>query len=129
MWKKTFSKNTKNKPRKFEFSWSFLIAFLFSFCMGNGYLFLLYTFSVILHELFHIFVAVKLGYTLQKFKLSILGASMNLEDESFWGNDEFLIAISGPLLNLFLFLLCLGMWWVFPPVYNFTFDLKQRQTS
>ena len=114
--KRTFS------TKKFKFSYSFLLAFGYSFFLGNGYLFLLYTIAIVLHELFHILVAVKLGYTLSNFTLSITGASMKLEDEQFFSSDEIFIAISGPLLNLFLFIICACGWWIFPSLYNYTFD-------
>lgn len=75
-----------------------------------------------MHEYVHILVAGKLGYTLLKFELSITGASMKLEDESFYGNDELIIALSGPLFNLFMFIMIVGLWWMFPVLYNYTFD-------
>ena len=118
------NKGKKNliKKRKFNFSISFILTFLYSFFCGNGYLFLLYTLAVSIHELFHIFVSIKLGYTLDKFELSITGASMNLEDESFYGKDEIIIALAGPLINLFIFLVLVGLWWIEPVIFNYTFD-------
>lgn len=120
-WRKNIKK-PKNQHKKFYISPTFLLSFLFSFFAGNGYLFLLYTLSVFMHELMHIIVAEKLGYSLHKFELSILGASMKLESESFYGMDELKIAIAGPLFNLCLFIFLVGSWWTFPVLYNYTFD-------
>ena len=111
----------KNKG-KFKFSLSLFIAFLYSFLCGNGYIFLLYSITIVLHALIHCIVAVSLGYTLEKFELSITGASMNLENDSFYANDELIIALAGPMFNLFVFILFSGLWWIFPSLYNFTFD-------
>lgn len=116
------NKHIKNPFSKFHFSFSYLLAFLFSFIMGNGYIFLLYTITIIIHEMVHIIVASKLGYTLDKFSLSVLGASMSLEDENFFSSDELKIALSAPLFNLFVFISLSGLWWIVPSFYNFTFD-------
>ena len=115
-------KKVKQSNKKFKFSYTFFIAFLYSLLCGNGYMFLLYTIAVVLHEFIHIFVAKKLGYNLKNFELSILGASMNLEEESFYYNDEIIIAIAGPLFNLFIFILFACGWWFFPLSYDYTFD-------
>ena len=67
-------------------------------------------------------VAKKLGYRLDYFKLSITGASMKLEEDEFFLNDEILVASAGPIFNLFVFVICLGSWWINPVFYNFTVD-------
>ena len=113
---------THFKLKKFNFSLSFLLAFAYSFFLGNGYLFLLYTIAIVLHELMHILVAKKLGYTLSNFTLSITGASMKLENESFFSMDEILIAVSGPFFNLLVFICLACGWWIFPTSYSYTFD-------
>ena len=119
---KRHKKNNRTNSGKFRISWTFIIAFLLSFFAGNGYLFLLYTFSIILHELAHILMAKKLGYTLSKFELSMLGASMNLENEDFYGNDELLISIAGPFFSLLIFIISCCSWWIIPVLYVYTFD-------
>jgi len=115
-------KKASKKPSKISIDFSIILLFLYSFLCGNAYIFCLYFISVILHELAHLYVAKKLGYGLDVFKFSITGASMKLDSEEFFLNDEFKIAIAGPLFNLFVFVLIVGMCWIIPDVYNYAYD-------
>jgi len=80
---------------------------------------LFYGLAVIVHEFSHHFMAKKLGYNLNKFYLMPYGVCLNYQENIFSGNDEFLIAIAGPLSNLLICVLCLAMWWLFPETYYF----------
>ncbi|MBQ8792735.1 MAG: site-2 protease family protein [Clostridia bacterium] len=36
--------------------------------------------------------------------------------------DEILIALAGPCVNFILSMLCICLWWLFPSLYNFSYD-------
>ena len=76
--------------------------------------------SIIIHELAHAFVAKKLGYKLNNIKLIPFGICLNLNSNQISPKDEIKIAIAGPLINLFLCLILICIWWFLPSTYNFT---------
>lgn len=98
----------------------FLILGAVLLIMGEGAVFFICTFSALLHELGHGIVAEKFGYKMKKIKLMPFGAELLGDTDSFDGNDELFIAIAGPCVNLFICLIILGLWWVFPEVYSLT---------
>lgn len=77
-----------------------------------------YFFAILLHELGHYIVAKKLGYQLKKFSFSPYGVSLSYGDFNY--KDEILIALAGPVVNLFSILILSGIWWIFPNTYFFT---------
>lgn len=82
---------------------------------------LIYLVVVTLHEFAHSFVAKKLGYKLDKMVLMPYGVCLNYKTNSFTPSDEIMIAISGPLVNFFLSILCFASWWIFPECMPFTY--------
>ena len=72
-----------------------------------------YILALTLHELAHIFVATKRGYTLKEFKISLFGVAVEL-NEKIDENDSFVVNISGPVFNLFLCLICVAFYWFIP---------------
>ncbi len=87
---------------------------------GRIFVFLIYTFTAVLHETGHSIAAEKAGYRLNKITLTPFGAvaSGNIEGLKFY--DELYIAAAGPLLNLAVGLLFVAVWWIFPETYAFT---------
>lgn len=87
---------------------------------GRIFVFLIYTFTAVLHETGHAIVAGKAGYRLNKIILTPFGAVAkgNVDGLKFY--DELLIAAAGPLLNLAVGLLFVAVWWIFPVTYAFT---------
>jgi len=73
------------------------------------------------HEAAHFFVAKSFGYKLNALKLMPYGAV--LSGEGIRDEEMFPVAIAGPALNLFLALILVAMWWVFPVTYNYTLNL------
>lgn len=100
----------------------FLLIGLFCFLVGQGFVFCCYTLCVFLHELVHMIVAKKLGYVCNKIKLMPFGAVLDAESDEFCYKDEILIAISGPLFNLLMSLICVTFWWINPATYYLTCD-------
>ena len=86
-------------------SWTYLIGYLV---------------AVVMHEMTHAEVAKRLGYTLSELKIMPYGASLTGKFEGVSARDEFLIAIAGPLSNIFAALVCTALWWLAPSTYYFT---------
>ena len=98
------------------------IAYVFLLVLIGQSLSVLWFFlAVILHELGHSFVAKKLGYKLDKLTIMPYGVCLNYNTKCFYGNDEIYIALAGPLVNLFLIILTVAFWWIFPITYNYTY--------
>ena len=87
---------------------------------GRIFVFLVYTFTAVLHETGHSFAAGRAGYRLNKITLTPFGAiaSGNVDGLKFY--DELFIAAAGPLLNIAVGLLFVAFWWIFPETYAFT---------
>ena len=104
---------------KFEFKIlpSFWILAFIALLAKSGYLFGLYTISVLIHEFAHFFVAKKLNYDCQSIKLSAFGAVLYGDFDEIATDDGIKIALAGPLCNLVVFVCTLALWWVFPSTY------------
>ena len=76
----------------------------------------------ILHEMGHSIVGKMLGYKLNVITLMPYGAMLSGTSAPFTENDEIKIAIAGPLVNAILIILSIASWWMFPLLYNFTYD-------
>lgn len=119
--KKMFEK-TKQKS-KFSVHFSFLILLALGSFFGMFKLLFSYFVCLVFHEAVHAFVAKKLGYGLGKIRLSMAGAILCSSQDEFSFKDEIIIAISAPLVNLFVGFLLVSFWWIFPESYNFLQDL------
>lgn len=101
---------------KFHIGLSFFVL-LISFLVGKKFLLLFnYLLALSLHEFAHLFVAISVGYKLKKVNLDMFGISVELGEEVFH-EDEFKIAIAGPLFNLFVSIICVASYWIFPLSY------------
>lgn len=99
--------------KKIKFGASFLLTILICAITKNFLLLINYILALTLHELAHLFVAIKRGYTLKEFKLSAFGVSVEL-GEKINDKDSFAVNIAGPAINLFLCLICVAMYWLVP---------------
>lgn len=100
----------------------FFMVGIISVFFNNFGFFLIYTLSVVLHELGHAFVAKKRGYKMDTIKLMPYGAVLFGETDEFTPKDEYIIALAGPLTNLLLSVVCIASWWLFPSLYSFTLE-------
>ena len=101
------------------------LVFVFAAVMvfwGYGFTLIGYFVAVVMHEMAHAEVARKRGYVLGKIKIMPYGASLTGEFEGMNCRDEFLIAIAGPLSNVFIAVLFTAVWWLAPAAYFFTED-------
>lgn len=101
----------------------FLIMIIVFIFLGKFSFISLYLSVVLLHELGHYIVAYKLGYTLGKLYLLPYGVCLSYSSECFTPQDEIKIALAGPLVNLFICILCLASWWIFPITYGITYQI------
>ena len=88
---------------------------------GQTILFLNYLLVMFVHELAHAFVARKLGYNIKNIKIIPFGISLNMNSINLMPKDEIKIALAGPLVNFFLALCTVSLWWIFPVTYNYTY--------
>ena len=117
--KKVFVK-LQNKIKKLPIHPSFLPLFLWFVLTGNFLAFGIFIGVVMTHEFGHYFVAKKLGYKLDSFFLAPYGVSLSYKEQVFENSDEAKIALAGPVVNIVLSFLCIGLWWAFPESYNYT---------
>lgn len=102
---------------------TFLLLFVWFVIVGAIAQFLILFVVVLFHELGHFIVAKKLGYKLSSFYLAPYGVALNYKDGKFLPYDETKIALAGPITNLGLSFLFVGLWWLFPSLYSFTYDM------
>lgn len=81
---------------------------------------MLWTFlAVLLHESGHYFVAKSRGYVMGSLVLMPFGAEMSTK-ENFDSKSSVMIGLAGPLTNIILALITVGIWWIFPSLYSAT---------
>jgi stage IV sporulation protein FB len=101
----------------------FLGVFLLTILDGKIIYLLSVIVSSLLHELAHAYVAYKRGYVLNQITLMPYGASLN-GDDIISKEDGFIIAISGPALNILLAIITTASWWTLPIIYNYTQEFR-----
>ena len=70
------------------------------FILGFKFNLALAFFWIIIHELAHYFVLLKLNIESEKFKLHILGARLEIKDyEDLSSRDKLIVCFAGPILN------------------------------
>lgn len=97
----------------------FAFGFYYAFT-GRIFVFIIYTFTALMHELGHSFVSEGLGYRLNNITLMPYGAVASGNIDGLKLLDEIKIALAGPLLNLAVALFFIATWWIFPEGYTFT---------
>lgn len=87
---------------------------------GKIFIFIICTISALLHEIGHSVGAGKLGYKLNQIVLMPFGAVVKGNIDGLNLKDEIRIALAGPLINLYIGLFLVALWWIFPETYAFT---------
>ena len=103
--------------KKFKFSISFFVLIIFCLIFKNFILLLNYLIALSIHEMSHLLVAYTKGYKLRKIKLDMFGMSVDL-DSPLDDKDNFSVNIAGPIANLFVCLLCLACYSIFPTSFH-----------
>ncbi|MCH5164301.1 MAG: hypothetical protein J1F36_04720 [Clostridiales bacterium] len=108
--------------RKIRWYISPFLIIMIAALIASGYFYdcVIYFTTIVLHELAHAEVSVRLGYTLDKFVLMPYGAALKGDFEGVRPKDEILIALAGPLFNAVLAVICTALWWLIPATYAFT---------
>jgi len=107
--------------KKFKIGIGFWLLVLSCLFMQTFMLLLNYILALVLHELAHLYVAVKRGYSLKHFKVGMFGVAVEL-DENINQEDMFSINIAGPMCNFFICICCLALYQLFPITYVYLKD-------
>lgn len=75
--------------------------------------------ALLLHESAHAVMARLRGFTVKKLVMMPYGAMMSM-GENFDRTSSILIGLAGPVANILLALVVLGVWWLFPSAYGVT---------
>ena len=102
--------------KKIKVGPSFLLLIVLAFFSGQTVLIINYLLALSLHELAHLFVALKNGYSLKTIRLDLFGLSIEL-NEVIDDKDSFKINVAGPIFNLLLCVFCMAFYWLFPTSY------------
>ncbi|NLK17329.1 MAG: hypothetical protein GX304_02235 [Clostridiales bacterium] len=105
---------------RFKFHPLFLIFGVILTLLGNGYLFLVYMFTATVHELAHALAAMYFKCRPEEIVLYPYGAVLYGEFSSLKPYQEAVVALCGPLLNLFTAVVFTALWWLFPELYVYT---------
>ncbi len=103
--------------KKFKFSISFFVLILLCLLTHKFLLLLNYLLALSLHELAHLFVAIKRGYKLKYISLTMFGFAVQLQSP-IEDKDNFAINIAGPMCNLTLSLVCLIFYAILPASHS-----------
>ena len=104
--------------KKIKVGPSFFILIVVCLVTNNLLILLNYFLALMFHELAHLYTAIKCGYGLKQFKISMFGFSVEL-GENINPNDAFVINIAGPMCNFFLCICCLAMYQLLPNSYEY----------
>jgi len=110
------------KIKKLPIHPTFLLLFIWFIFTRNIISFFLFCSVVLTHEFGHYYMAKKLGYKLDGFFIAPYGVSLNYKEAIFENKDEMKIALAGPCVNFILALFTVSLWWMFPQVYNYTYE-------
>ena len=105
---------------------SFIILFVWFVLTKDIFSFVVFCTTVLSHEFGHYFVAKKLGYRLNNFVVAPYGVCLNYKEKYFEANDEILIALAGPAINLILSIFCISLWWIFPSFYGVSYSFVSQ---
>ncbi len=84
--------------------------------------------ALLLHECAHALMAKSRGFIVKQMVLLPFGAMMSC-DENFDKTSSVLIGLAGPACNVILALVTLGVWWLFPSIYPFTYPFFYANLS
>lgn len=87
---------------------------------GKIWLFICFTLTALMHELGHSVAAERLGYKLNRIVLMPYGAMVNGDIGGIKLKDEVMVALAGPLLNMFVAMFFVSFWWLIPEIYAAT---------
>ena len=116
------------KKRRLRLHPLFLLVGVWYCFKGELFLFLMSCLVALQHECAHAFAAAKLGYTLNTVVLMPFGAVIDGDLHDISLKDEIIVALCGPLCNLFTAALFAALWWFAPTMYAFTDTARLRSS-
>ena len=102
--------------KKFKLGTSIIFLVLIGVLTKSLGLIFNYMLALTLHELAHLYVAEKNGYSLKLVKLDVFGMSVEL-NEKIDDRDCFKINVAGPIFNLLICVFCMALYWLIPTSY------------
>lgn len=102
--------------KKFKVGSSLIFLVLIGVLTNSVGILVNYLLALTLHELAHMLVAVKNGYSLKLIKMDVFGLSIEL-NEKIDDKDSFKINVAGPVFNLLLCVICMALYWLVPISY------------
>ena len=124
--KRNWSRLKEKRIKYFPIHPSFLLLFLWFVINQNLQEFLLFVLVVLTHELGHYLVAKRSGYKLDSFFLAPYGVSLNYKEANFDSFDEIKIALAGPVVNIFIAILGVALFWIFPVTYSYSIEIVKQ---
>ena len=106
----------------------FFVLALALIALGRAQAFVLTFVALVLHELAHAAFARLRGFAVKKLVLLPFGAMMSTE-ESFDRSSAIMVGLAGPICNLVLALITLGLWWLVPAAYPYTVQFLYANLS
>lgn len=106
---------------KIKFSPLFIIFSFVLIIFGYFSLYFSYITILLIHELSHYFMAQSKGYMSQSIHILPYGLQMT-DQNSYRKNDEIIIALSGPVVNIVLATIGVALWWYIPNLYYYLYD-------
>ena len=124
--KRNWSRLKEKRIKYFPIHPSFLLLFLWFVINQNLQEFLLFVLVVLTHELGHYLVAKRSGYKLDSFFLAPYGVSLNYKEANFDSFDEIKIALAGPVVNIFIAIFGVALFWIFPVTYSYSIEIVKQ---
>ncbi len=106
---------------KIKFSPLFVVFSFVLIVFGYFSLYISYIVILLIHELSHYFVAQSMGYMSQSIHILPYGLQMT-DNNTYRKNDEIIIALSGPIVNILLATIGVALWWYIPNMYYYLYD-------
>lgn len=96
---------------------------------GRIFLFLIYTLSALVHEFGHFVFSYRRGVCLDKITLMPFGAVAKGDVDGLNVKDRIAVALGGPIVNFFICVGVIALWWLYPDTYAFTDTVVEANLS
>ncbi len=97
----------------------FVFGLYFAF-IGKVFSFIVVVLTAVVHEFGHFCASERCGYKLNRIMLMPYGAVISGDLEVLSYRDEIFVAFAGPIVNFFIVIFFVALWWVFPETYAWT---------
>lgn len=105
---------------KIKINYSFIILTIYFIVLGKASILACYLIALFIHEWAHIIVAKLCGYKINNIEIMPYGGESRVS-LFLTKQDSLLIMLAGPISNLLLALFLVGIWWLEPHLYSYTY--------